>query len=196
MRYTALRTKKKTICVGIVINVHGLIVGGIPLAGYNRFMSNKECSFVLIYQHIYLNYLAGMILACVIFTASLYLKIGRTALKEIDKIAQTNIPLQSGNADVSPHTIETLRDSLTDVKNLSLLVSVLAISCIPFALFLILMDREIQSLNNNLSFIEKAKPVSLFMVLINSAVNPAIYALKFKQFSKSFRKLLNMNLSV
>ena len=137
-----------------------------------------------------------MILACVIFTASLYLKIGRTALKEIDKIAQTNIPLQSGNTDVSPHTIETLRDSLTDVKNLSLLVSVLAISCIPFALFLILMDREIQSLNNNLSFIEKAKPVSLFMVLINSAVNPAIYALKFKQFSKSFRKLLNMNLSV
>ena len=198
MRYTALVTTKKTICVGIVINVHGLIICGIPLAGYNRFKANKECHFILISQNAFLNYLSGTILACVIFTFFLYLIIGRTALHQMRIIGQTNdIPLQSGNADVSQHTItNNLKVNLKAVKNLSLVVGVLAVSCIPFALYIILLDREMQSQVDNPSFLETMKPVSLFMLLINSTVNPAIYALKFPQFSKSFKILLNMNLSV
>ena len=196
MRYKRVVTKKKTICVSLLINGYGLIISVVPLAGFNQFFNNDNCSFVSINHRTYINYLSAMILVCVSFTISLYLILGRTAMHQIQKTASARgISLRNRKEDTNKHRISLLRIELKILHNLAIVVGALASTCIPFAVYLFLSDREGQPLLQNSSVISKLRSVSLVLLILNSAINPLIYALKFPQFSRAFRIVLHIDSS-
>ena len=190
--YNSKMTTTSAVCVGILINMYAVIIAAIPLAGYNRFSTNKKCVFTLVNEYGYLIFLAVHVLTIVMTIVCLYALIGRTAVRQMRKIADVTFVSQQNtctNQEAQP-SVNNLKINIKAINNLTIVVGAFAICCVPFAIYLLFVSRRSDPVTEPSPVVEFLRVIFLAMMVVNSAINPVIYALKFPQYSKSFRKLL------
>ena len=176
-----------------MINVYAVTLSVIPLVGYNRFSSNKKCLFTFVNQYSYLISLSTIILTFVFSTAVIYILIGRTAVQQMRKISDATFVPQEVNGnrrENNPPNMAALKVNIKAINNLTIVVGAFAICSIPYSIYLLLVSKKIDSRDDISTTVDIVRVIVLSLLVVNSAINPVIYALKFPLFAKSFRKLL------
>ena len=191
-RYTSMVTTRSTVYVSLIINVYAIVLSVVPLAGYNRYSPDIKCVFDNVGLYGYIMFLAGNIIIYCILIAIIYTIIGRTAVHHMQRIADTTFTPQLSIVDsraTQQSNIATLRTNIKAINNLTLVVGAFTVCCVPYAIFLLVVSEKSDQVNES-SFRFGLRLTFLCLFIVNSGMNPVIYAFKFPQYSKSFKRLL------
>ncbi|KAJ8319478.1 hypothetical protein KUTeg_004569 [Tegillarca granosa] len=160
-----------------------IIIGAIPLMGWNTWEQGKFCDNELVWCEEYrgLQYLT--ICSCLIANFIMYVKVMRTAwrrLKETKRI--------SGTSDTNSQ--RHINISKKDVRKTKIMVLVLGIFAICWGPYCVIIITETFFVDKNIELII-AKKFFGCLGMMNSGLNWIVYGVKNKNFRQAFKYLLS-----
>ena len=189
--YQEYLTMKRAIVINIVVWILGILIGLIPLFGWNlhsEMMDTWFCNFMTVIDMdfvVYFHFFGCIILPLILITA-IYSYIFYTVRKQLTEIAALEVGSASTNNDNK--TSSRFKKEVKAVKSLAIVILLFAFCWIPI---------DILNTMTVLCGASCPYPLELLLAVIvlshaNSAVNPAIYAYGNSNFKHAFRKMFGM----
>ena len=181
-------TMKRAIIVNVVVWILGILVGLIPLFGWNLRSQMTEtwfCNFITVIDMnfvVYFHFFGCIILPLILITG-IYSYIFYTVRKQLKQIASLEVMSASTNNQF--RTSSRFKKEVKVAKSLAMVIILFAFCWIPIDVI------------NTFSVICGAKcpyPIELSLATIvlshaNSAVNPVIYAYGNNNFKEAFKRM-------
>lgn len=182
LRYVQIMTRRKAYVMVVVIWIVDLSLQSIPLLGANSYDSVPMCLYSLVIDDWYRVANSSHVLFLSLVMCVMYMRIFHIVRQQVKRIKSETVPT------VGQSTVSHSQRMNTVV---ALVVLFFNISWLPFLITQLTMPRA--------EHITKEKVlIANFCVLLgilNSVVNPIIYAWKNKHYRRAFKKLLCLNLS-
>ena len=162
----------------------------VPAVGINKWTPGLPCQ----YETVYLKstFLAGIISPFYIqifIILILYGQIFKIALSQHRQIAQEQLEMNEVHNESRQPIVQITKTNTKAAKTLTLIIGLFILCVCPMTLttaYFIVTDSEPSST------IQYVKGGLLLLGLINSLVNPIIYAARMQQFRKAFKDILKM----
>ena len=192
-RYHSLITKKRAAIVCLCINTYTGIIAALPLLGWSRFEPEHHCILANIYYSFYVRVFGGGMIQITIFCITvIYGLIGRTAIKQKNKITAITF-VEVIQKKGTSNKMSSWKSHTKAAKNLLIVIVVFTICTLPYSVTISVITTPKIPEKPRSSLSDTAELISLTLVLMNSAVNPLIYNIKFPKFRKAFKILLHIN---
>ncbi|KAJ8311940.1 hypothetical protein KUTeg_010507 [Tegillarca granosa] len=182
-KHAKLCKKRKLFILLSICWIVSIIVGAIPLMGWNAWEPGIFCDTELVWREKYrgIQYLA--ICSCLIVNFIMYVKVMRTAcrrLKQSRKISGTS------NNDSQRH----ISISKKDVRKTKIMVLILGIFAICWGPYCTVIIIETFFVDANITLIIVKKFFGC-LGMLNSALNWIVYGIKNKNFRQAFKHILS-----
>ena len=174
-------TPKLAVIICLSLNIESVIGSLIPLFGVHRFSPELECIFVDVYDYYYLMYVGISFFICIVLYGILYALIGRTALLQKRKILSLTLRHVPTSLSIG---------QMKAVKNLMVVLTVFIICVLPYVVNNARIIRPEPHTPHRGYLSDAIELLTLTLLLINSAINPVIYAVKIEKFRKAFKYIL------
>lgn len=182
LRYAQIMTKSKAVGLVIIIWIVDIVFQSIPLFGVNNWGMVPFCLYELVMNKWYrlANFASGLFFAFLMFV--IYMQIFYIVRRHM-------IQIKTENTEVVGQTLNKNSRQMNSV--IAIVVLFFHISWLPFFI------TEMTMLEPQDVTVEKVWIANfcVFAGLLNSIVNPIIYAWKNKQYRRAFRKILCLNVT-
>nr|CAJ38814.1 putative adenosine receptor [Platynereis dumerilii] len=161
--------------------IAGIIVGLVPMFGWNLGPGGVECAFVEVIDMKYMVYFNffGFVLVPLILMLVIYIYIYRVVIKQMRQIASLQVHDSNTSSGFNKHS---LKKEIKAAKWFAVVILLFAVSWIP-----------IHIMNAVTLFAGKTciicVNIAVLLSHLSSAVNPMLYALSNKKFKSAWRKL-------
>lgn len=181
LKYNHIMTFKKSYILIAVIWTSDISVTAIPLLGFNEYDQAKFCIFQLIMDDglRVFNNISTMMFAA--FMAVLYARIFFIARRHTKQIMVV---------EVSMEVNESVRKTRHMNNAVALVVILFHAAWLPYFCLQLTMIRKTDVTKTKIT----ASGILVFLGVMNSAINPIIYAWKNKTYRRAFRKILSLHL--
>ena len=185
-RYEAAIKKTHTAIISLIVWIYTFVVTiGPSLLGYHNWAPNLECLTFLV-MHKYANYsIVTQVHVAVIIIVCCYTSLFRIAVKHLKHNSGTGTEAQAKAKDVK------MQRHLKVAKTLSIIIGLFCGCWLPYTYDYLYMTIHFSV--DPSSFPRRLANILLPLLVLNSLINPVIYARKMPAFRREFVRILSCN---
>ena len=183
LHYPQIVTSRRMIIALVLIWVYSLFLGLIMFAGSFVYIPGMPCLTFLVCNDGYIHTLCIHIVVYILIIGIIYIFILRVIRQQQRRVAS------SGGNENSADSASQLKQNLQIIKTYAMIVGIFAICVLPTVLMLEMQHYDSGRFQFTSEYHLLIRLAMMFLI-INSAANPCVYALRMKSFRQPMKQIL------
>ena len=191
LHYNIYITPKRSAIAAIGYSLILFIVSGLPFVGVNTWSPGTPCIVYYVYPHLFIkSMLTGWILLGLSIITVLYGIMFRAVHKQQMRI-DTSTNDQANEDKDKKNKIRRFLSNTRTARKLGAVIVVFAVCLLPYLISLLIILQDVDWYMDNV-IMQYVEFLSIILALMNSGVNPIIYAINMSEFRSAFLRLLRI----